>query len=204
MIESRLVELIKAWEKFLTAHPLGSVEGFAGWVLSNSGQPIFNSNDPEFDKFEGRQKTSMQGAYLISKMNQYVTYYTKPMMRKFGLHSLDDFGYLQNIRYYKNITRTKACELMLQELTTGTDIIKRLIKNGFITEVLSVEDKRQKLLSLTQKGQAVLDNMILEFQSLPDTLGDLSDEERSTILSWLNQLDVFHDDIVKNKRSHLM
>ncbi len=204
MIESRLVELIKAWENFLVAYPSGSVEAFAGWVLSNSGEPVFSGNDPEFDKFQGRQKTSMQGAYLISKMNQYVTYYTKPMMRKFGLHSLDDFGYLQNIRYYKNITRTKACELMLQELTTGTDIIKRLIRNGFITEVLSVEDKRQKLLSLTQKGQKVLDDMILEFQSLPDTLGDLSDEERSTILSWLNQLDVFHDDIVKNRRSHLM
>lgn len=204
MMESRLVELIKAWEKFLAAHPLGSVEAFASWVLSNSSQPIFNGNDPEFDKFQGRQKTSMQGAYLISKMSQYVTYYTKPMMRKFGLHSLDDFGYLQNIRYYKNITRTKACELMLQELTTGTDIIKRLIRNDFITEVLSAEDKRQKLLSLNQKGQKVLDNMILEFQALPDTLGDLSDEERSTILSWLNQLDVFHDDIVKNKRSHLM
>ncbi len=207
---SQLVELIKKWELFIAEQPGCSTLAFALWLLAentaksavrksspDSDEPSLHGDDPEFDKYAGNQKTSMQGAYLIGKMNQYVSYYTKPMMKKHGLHSLDDFGYLQNIRYFANITKTKACELMLQEITTGVDIIKRLIKNGFIEENVNEGDKREKLLQLSLKGDAVLNVMYMEFLKLPDTLGTLSNTDRETLLQWLQQLDVFHENVVK-------
>jgi DNA-binding MarR family transcriptional regulator len=206
---SRLIELISAWEQFVALHPLGNKEDFAKWlltgstgtqsgaVLPNPDEPVFHGDDPEFDKYQGKQKTSMQGAYLVARLSQYVHHYAKPLMKKHGLHSLDDFGYLQNVRFFTHITKSKACELMLQEVTTGMDIINRLIKNGFIRETINIEDKRQKLLELTEKGNAALDNMFVDFLQLPDTLGDLSETDRATLLQWLMQLDVYHDGVVK-------
>lgn len=209
---STLVELIQHWEIFIGEQPDGTIDSFAIWIISQGGntdeavpvksvatpdEPVFHGDDPEFDKYAGTQKTSMQGAYLIGRMNQYVTYYTKPMMKKHGLHSLDDFGYLQNIRYFTNITKTRACELMLQEITTGVDIIKRLINNGFIVEKVNKDDKREKLLQLSPKGEQVLNEIYFEFLKLPDTLGSLSETDRQTLLLWLQQLDVFHDTVVK-------
>lgn len=207
---SKLVELIADWELFLEEQPQGNKEEFARWILTKDGtrppfahampqadESVFHGDDPEFNKYEGKQRTSMQGAYLVSRLSQYVHYYAKPLMKRHGLHSLDDFGYLQNVRYFTHITKSKACELMLQEVTTGMDIINRLIKNGFIRETINIEDKRQKLLELTDKGQAVLNSMVVEFLQLPDTLGNLTENDRVTLLQWLMQLDVYHDDIVK-------
>lgn len=210
---SQLVELIKNWEKFNAAEPNGTVDDFAIW-LSNKlnrteGKAIlhsktteketteFHGDDETFDKYPGNQKTSMQAAYLLSRMNQYISFYTKPMMRKHGLHSLDDFGYLQNLQHFGNITKTKACDLMMQEYTTGVDIIKRLIRNGFVKEKVAKEDKRAKLIGLTAKGQKVLDNMYHDFLELPDTLGTMKDKERQTLLQWLMLLDEHHNAYVK-------
>ena len=202
------------WELYSTENVDVSVEKFAAWILrlendnvekqnglilpnTQKNEEVFCGDDPEFNKYEGNQKTSMRGAYLVSRMNQYVSYYTKPMMKKYGLHSIDDFGYLQNIKYFTNITKTKACELMLQEITTGVDIIKRLIKNDFITEETNPADKREKLLKLSIKGEQVLNNMYIQFLQIPDTLGTLTEDERQTLLTWLQQLDVHHNEVVK-------
>lgn len=207
---SKLVELIQHWELFLEQQPLGTTADFARWLLGNNmpastpeadpmpyDASVFRGDDPEFDAFGGKQKTSMQGAYLIARMNQYLHHYAKPLMKRHGLHSLDDFGYLQNVRYFTPITKSRACELMLQEVTTGMDIINRLIKNGFIRETINIEDKRQKLLELTQKGITVINDMMADFSQLPDTLGDLSENDRAALLKWLMHLDVYHDGVVK-------
>jgi DNA-binding MarR family transcriptional regulator len=207
---SKLVALIQHWEIFLEQHPSGNMADFGRWLLGNHNLPgtpgahllphdasLFRVDDPGFDAFEGKQKTSMQGAYLIVRMNQYLHHYAKPLMKRHGLHSLDDFGYLQNVRYFTPITKSRACELMLQEVTTGMDIINRLIKNGFIRETINAEDKRQKLLELTPKGMNVLNDMLADFSQLPDTLGDLSENDRAALLKWLAHLDVYHERVVK-------
>ena len=67
----------------------------------------------------------MQAGYLIGKLNQYVLVYTKPIIKKHGLHSMDDFGYLATVQWHTTISKTKACQAMLHEITAGTDIIKR-------------------------------------------------------------------------------
>lgn len=204
---SQLVDLVQHWELFKQEQPSGGKEDFATWLLRQvpdtgsvgvpSSEKVFRGDSDNFDTYGGGQKTSLQGAYLIAKLGQYINYYTKPMMRRHGLHSLDDFGYLQNIRFFEHITKTKACELMLQEITTGVDIINRLIKNGFIQETINELDKRQKLLTLTQKGNQVLEDMTADLLQLPDTLGELSANDRSVLLQWLMQLDAYHDGVVK-------
>jgi DNA-binding MarR family transcriptional regulator len=207
---SHLVDLVQHWEEFLKEQPGGGKEDFARWLLEKDkadkliastafdyDASVFRGDDPNFNKYHGKQKTSMQGAYLVVRLGQYLHYYAKPLMKRHGLHSLDDFGYLQNVRYFSPITKSKACELMMQEVTTGMDIINRLIKNGLIRETINREDKRQKLLELTEKGNMVIDNILIDFAQLPDTLGNLPENDRDTLLQWMMQLDIYHDEIVK-------
>jgi DNA-binding MarR family transcriptional regulator len=220
---SQLVKLIEAWEVFAVTHPGGDPESFARWLLSRepsrltgpgeSGKVIpanlpevrpeekemFRGDDPAFDAFPGNIKTSMQASYLLSKMNQYILFYTKPIMKQHGLHSIDDFGYLQTVQAYKNINKSKACELMMQEITTGTDIIRRLIRNGLLKEKTNKEDKREKLLQITSKGEKILGAILSDFVQLPDTLGEMPAEDRAILLQWLMQLDAHHEHIVKGR-----
>lgn len=211
---SELVKLIKFWENFLGENKGSSIEQFSAWLETNiqmntgvhknnspstsaDNQKLTGADDPDFEKFDGKQKTSMQGAYFVSRMNQYVSFYTKPIVKKYGLHSIDDFLYLQNVKFFANITKTKACELMLHEVTTGVDIIKRLLSNEFLIEEINPVDKREKLLKISAKGEDVINSLYMDFFKIPDTLGNLGDDERQTLLKWLYELDKHHNDIVK-------
>jgi DNA-binding MarR family transcriptional regulator len=207
---SHLVDLIKNWEDFLAQNPKGTLIDYANWIITKTvkeqktknkkSAQNFQGDDKVFDKYEGIQKTDMRGSYLLSKMNQYLCFYTKPLMKKYQLHSIDDYGYLENIKYNTNITKSKACELMLQEITTGADILKRLIKNQLIKESINKIDKRQKLLKITPKGEKLITDLQIDFLQMPSTFGDLKIEERNIILNWLMRLDDYHNDIIKKKQ----
>ena len=123
--------------------------------------------------FEKQVKLSIQAGYLIGKFSQYVLVYTKPIIKKHGLHSMDDFGYLATVQWHGTISKTKACHAMLHEITTGTNIIKRLERLLFLKELPDKTDKRQKILQLTAKGTKVLAQVYKYFCGLPDVLGDL-------------------------------
>ncbi len=210
---SELVTLVTAWEEFAARDAKGDVYAFAGWLLNQKAamlpqeQPVvytgsieemLHAEDPGFDRFEGKNKSSMQAAYLMVRLNQFVLFYSKPIMKKYGLHSIYDFAYLQNVKAFSNITKTKVCELMLHEVTTGMDIIKRLLRHGFLKEAVNTGDKREKLLRLTTKGEQVLHSMFTEFLQLPDTLGDMPDIERTTLLRWMMELERYHLTLINN------
>jgi DNA-binding MarR family transcriptional regulator len=200
----QLVELVQAWENFQALHPQGTLESFGFWLRTRNGAATakeFRADDKEFDKYEEQAKLSIQAGYLIGKLNQYVMVYTKPIMKKHGLHSMDDFGYLATVQWHGVINKTKACQAMLHEITTGTDIIKRLVGLNFIRELPDTTDKRQKILQLTPKGTKVLAQLKEDFRELPDVLGDMDQKSRTTIVMWLMNLDIYHDGVVKEMRS---
>lgn len=57
------------------------------------------------------------------------------------------------------ITNSVHCRLInyaMLEISTGTDIINRLIKKGFILQRTDTNDKRSRLLTLSDQGRAAL------------------------------------------------
>jgi DNA-binding MarR family transcriptional regulator len=201
---SELIELISKWENFKHEFPEGAVADFGEWINSKKKlagkaekNPPFNAADAEFDKVPEQHKATMQAGYLIGKLYQYILIYSKPLMKKYGLHSMDDFGYLATVDWHQTISKSKACAAMLQEVTTGSDIIKRLLRLGYLKETPDNTDRRQKFLQLTIKGKKVLASLQTDFQSLPDVLGELELENRLKLVGWMMELDEYHDRIVR-------
>lgn len=200
---SELVQLVSAWENFKEAYPKGDVQEFGQWLTKQKSEARYEENkkfsakDPAFEHQGEETKLTLQAGYLIGKLYQYLTVYSKPVMKKHGLHSMDDFGYLATVDWYSTIAKTKACAAMLHEVTTGTDIIKRLIRLGFLKELNDKNDGRQKLLQLTAKGKKALAAIQIDFAGLPDVLGDLKKEDRQKLVGWLIDLDVWHDQKLK-------
>lgn len=204
---SELAELITKWESFKQEQPKGTLHDFAKWlngenkVLKKAAKAeTFSALDPEFEQYADLQKTTMQAGYLIGKLYQYLLVYTKPVMKKYGLHSMDDFGYLATVNWHHTISKSKACAAMLHEVTTGVDIIKRLVHLGYIKEIGDKTDRRQKLLQLTAKGKKVLQSLKTDFKELPDVLGELELEERKKLVLWLITLDQYHEKILKEQK----
>jgi DNA-binding MarR family transcriptional regulator len=208
---SKLVELIQQWEVFASLEPKASVKDFIAWSfqkqhgLTDKKRVKVDSNatNKGFLRFEAKERSSIQATYLFVRLSQYIFHYSKPMMRKHGLNSIDDFGYLQNIKAQNGgITKSKLCSLMLHEITTGTDIIKRLLKIGFVKEKLSDEDRRAKLLTITKKGEEVISAISKEFSFMPDTLVDMPQKDRDILINWLIILDSQHNAKLKEQNKN--
>ncbi|GAA4323214.1 MarR family winged helix-turn-helix transcriptional regulator [Flaviaesturariibacter amylovorans] len=192
----KLVELMGAWEKFTAAHPDGTLPEFGAWLAC--GNDVLPDATP--DAAPMAQQLALQAGYLLAKLNQYVAVYAKPLVRRHGLNSLDDFGYLATVQQSGPLSKSRACALMLQEVTTGNDIIRRLVSRGLVRETPDVQDRRQKLLHLTPEGAKLLFSLFEGFRELPDVLGPLPLPERRALLDWLGQLDRHHQQVLAEMR----
>ncbi|MED5434371.1 MAG: hypothetical protein VX545_00175, partial [SAR324 cluster bacterium] len=64
-----------------------------------------------------------------------------------------------------------------------------MVSEGLITHVLSIKDRRVKLVELTQKGSADFQKMLIEHEKwLINIFKDLKTDDLNLLVSSLNQL----------------
>jgi DNA-binding MarR family transcriptional regulator len=164
---SRIRSILEKWEAFDLAHPHGNEHDFAQWLLQNENS---YSTDNEFEKQERGSETAamIKKTYKQVEDNFPIEVSLNIAMTKFwrvlrnrlkvgltplGLSNVDDFGYLASMFEMKNPTKTELIVAHLQEITTGTEIIKRLVNNGWLKENPHPSDKRSKVMEITEEGR---------------------------------------------------
>ncbi len=195
-----VIPLIVEWEKFVSDHDAPTLIGFAIWLLDREGrngptdelQEYFDGNNAEY----GYSFLTAETAFLLWRLNKFARHYSKPVFVAAGLGGSDEFAILSHVDYKKECTKKVAIGGNLLELTTGTDIIKRLIAKKLLREKSNPEDRREKLLSVTAKGEAVLQRVYAGFASMQDLLADLGGKERRALVNVLKSLDDYHTKFV--------
>jgi DNA-binding MarR family transcriptional regulator len=87
------------------------------------------------------------------------------------------------------------------EKTSGSEVIRRLIKRGLIAETADHNDKRSIRVAITKSGRNEILRIIPLMSQVSDiVVGNLSNEEINTLSYLLKKLDYFHNDIYINKR----
>jgi DNA-binding MarR family transcriptional regulator len=94
----------------------------------------------------------------------------------------------------------------LMEFSSGSEMLKRLIKNGLINEKVDKNDKRARIVSLTSKGKKEIESAFKEMHLIAQIVaGKISDEEINYTLKVFNKLDWFHWEIYeRDKDADLM
>lgn len=192
--------LIAKWEHFLTETNNDSLEHFAIWLLNDRKiARDFAEEKTEIDAYfiEKNKEVNLgyksgEAAYLISRLNKFIRFYTKPIFREVGLSSSDEFAILAQLDVRQIGTKKQIIMDNIIEMTTGIDMIKRLIRQGWIAEKANDADKRKKLISLTVAGKTLLYTVYQKFATIQDVLVDLSKNERDALIRVAKSLDTFH------------
>ena len=103
---------------------------------------------------------------------------------------MDEFSFLTSIHILNQPTKSEVYEATITELATGQQMMRRLIKSGFVEEIVDEKDKRKKRLILTEKGKQtqqlafkkIVQECNLKFEGL-----DINSKQ--TLLTILKQLD---------------
>jgi MarR family transcriptional regulator, lower aerobic nicotinate degradation pathway regulator len=138
-------ELIRLLQKFNEFDEAGTEKDFAQWLY----QQHFPSITVQ-DKSDG--STERMLAYLLQRVGRLGRFFGKKPLQKHGLSNIDEFILITTIYNNPEIPKKALYEECVIELSTGTQIIKRLVAQGFVKEIANANDKRVTLLTLTARG----------------------------------------------------
>lgn len=128
----------------------------------------------------------------ISKIRNDVSSYIESELRKRGIEGLVvSHGNILDILYENNgkLTMKEISEGIDRSKSTVTQLVDRLLKEGYVTKESNLEDKRYSYIVLTEKGlsikkdfKEISQNVIKEF------FKDFTEAEIEILLSLLNRV----------------
>lgn len=197
----QLLPWIERYENSKGKHDESSVEDFNRWL---SGQ-LSAGYDKEVVETTGRKADRIvegEIAQLVSMLYRYAKLYIKKALRGSELQTLDDFGYLIYLLNEGSMTKAALITKNIHEIPSGTEVIKRLIRKGWIDEKDDEKDKRSVRVSINEKGRQVLFSVFPRFTKVALIVaGQLDAAEKTELLRLLKKLDTFHHAIFTSQRS---
>ena len=184
-----------------------SMDEFIGYLNSKSGsqelgmREISGENKGWF-KNEYRN-TASDISILIVLMNHYAKWYIKKVLIDSQLHTPDEFSFLITLMTYDSLSKSELITKQVMEKTSGSEVLRRLIKRGMIAEAADKDDKRSVRVFITKYGrEEILKILPLMSKVTKIVVGNLNAEEINTLSYLLKKLDYFHNDIYINKRGY--
>ncbi|QMU28079.1 MarR family winged helix-turn-helix transcriptional regulator [Adhaeribacter radiodurans] len=173
-------------------------------------------NLPEFQKWLGerliQEKETMPAstpaealdgeiARYLTSLNRYAKYYTKKALQHTEFVSLDDFGYLMHLLDGGSMIKSTLIHKNIQDIPSGTEIIKRLIRQDWVNETRHEADKRKVYLTINDRGKAALFASLGQLRKVSRIVsGNLDLLEKQQLLRILKKLENFHQhQFVPNK-----
>jgi MarR family transcriptional regulator, lower aerobic nicotinate degradation pathway regulator len=195
-----LIGLAEDYEK-KTGNTSPELGKFVTWI--EGGRPGVEAADKAATP-EGYSDAHVPGmiSKLIVYMYRYAKLYIKKALEGSSLQSIDEFGYMVSLLQHGPMNKTQLIQRNIQEKPTGTEIINRMIKLGYMEEKADEQDKRSKLLFVSEAGRHQLGSLFENMDKISKLiLGDLNANEQLQLMQLLQRLDDFHKPIFSNNLS---
>ncbi|MFD2603489.1 MarR family winged helix-turn-helix transcriptional regulator [Flavobacterium suzhouense] len=198
-----VVQLLEEFEVSETSkNHSQDLEGFKGWIADSFIQDEKKYPEPEWEnKANGRTPESAISTMLVH-MSRYAKMYSKSAISDSSFSTQEDFIYLINLNALGAMSKIELIKKNIQDKPTGMQIIGRLIKQGWVVQSKSDNDKRSKLISITEKGREALDAQMGKIRHATSIVsGNLNYMEKMELIRILNKLEDFHNPIFNSNIS---
>jgi len=200
----RIRSVLEKWEAFDLQHPNGTEQDFANWLLNNqtndyveneyetplSGEKTAALINKSFNEVKEIYPIEISINIAITKFWRVLRNRMKVALTPIGLGNVDDFSYLASMHQLKNPTKTELIVAHLQEITTGTEIIKRLVNNGWLKENPHPIDKRSKVIEITEEGRTHVQKAFnISMPIAIDAFKKLNNDELNTLYDLIKTIE---------------
>lgn len=181
-----------------------SAQGFADFL---KGKTQISSATAEADSaialMKGYDNTSASISFHLARLGKYAKYYVKDALKHTPLLGMDDFGFLASVVENGELSKSALIAYNVAEVPTGMDIIKRLVKNELLEEVVNKADRREKLVHATELGKQTFFRATQGIAKVGSVLcGQLNEVEKKELLTLLERLDHFHEKIYRENKQY--
>ena len=201
----KYLDLFEQENKHLKEYSLGDVISYIQAKEFSKGEApkkptSFKAGQKEFHfHLEESQANSL--SRLISLNYRYAKNYIKKALDGSQLQTVEEFSYLIVLMTHKQLSKTKLIVENAMAKTSGTEVIKRLLKKEFITQFDDKKDKRSQLVAITPKGLKEMKKVFPKMQMASDIISrNLSPSEQHTLNFLLEKLETYHNVIFLDHR----
>ena len=195
----QLIGLVEQLEEKSPGREL-SIQDFTGFLLNTVGvtSEQFTNNEV---RFGSNETAALQIAYQLDNnigrlfvfMSRYAKSYIKKALEGTPLLTAEDFTALAILLTHDHLSKTELIGYNLQEKTSGTEVIRRLIAAGLVNQWDDSADKRSKHIAITEKGRKLLYQVFVHTNHVGKVItGKLTIAEKFTLQYLLQKLEDFH------------
>lgn len=170
-------------------------------VIPNEAANLSSSFDR--DDFKNyRTYPEVEFSTLLTGLFRFAKHYTKKAFQDTVIRTIDEFGFLATLLKEGSLLKNELITQHLLEISSGSEVLKRLIKNGLVQEFKDDKDKRAKRVSLTEAGKQEIFKAFGDMHKVSEiVIGNLTKKELINTLSVLNKLTFFHQHIHERDRN---
>ena len=177
-----------------------SIRDFAGFLVNHVEDKSKEVTSPDI-RFGENEMQAQEQAYQLDNnigrlfvyMSRYAKSYIKKALDGTPLQTAEDFTALAILLTHDNLTKSELISRNLQEKTSGTEVIRRLIAAGLVRQWDDENDKRGKRVAITDKGRELLFVVFKDMNNVGRMItGTLTASEKLTLQYLLNKLESFH------------
>lgn len=195
----QLLNLVEQFEKDNASAEM-SMQGFAGFLVNHLEKDTSAVTAPDV-RFGKNEQQAQHLAYQIDNsiarlfiyMSRYAKSYVKKALDGTPLQTAEDFTCLAILLTHDNMSKGDLISRNLQEKTSGTEVIRRLINADLVKQWDDDKDKRGKRISITETGKQLLYKVFGDMDLVGQIItGDLSLSEKLVLQHLLQKLESFH------------
>ena len=202
----QLINLVAELEAENPGHQV-SIQDFTGFLLNKVGDANSDRINNEV-RFGNGDSTALDIAYQLDNnisrlfvfMSRYARSYIKKALEGTPLQTAEDFTALAILLTHTHLSKTELISYNLQEKTSGTEVIRRLIAHNLVRQWDDLKDKRSKHIAITDEGKALLYRVFEHTNYVGKIItGKLTIAEKFTLQYLLQKLESFHLEHYENK-----
>jgi len=166
-------------------------ENILGFDSENDNTRIEISDFKDVKKYP-----EVEFSTLITNLYRFAKHYSKKAFATTSIRTIEEFGFLASLFKEQNLLKNELINRHLIEPSSGSEILKRLIKNGLVEEYPDENDKRSKRVMLTKNGNFEIITAFIEMGKVSSIVsGNITKSELYSALTILNKLNYFHHQI---------
>ena len=175
-----------------------NLTGFKQFVAEQFDHGQSTEIEPNWEGKENGRSAESAINTLVVHMNRYAKMYAKSAIHQSNFSTQEEFIFLINLKTFGAMSKMELIKKNIQDKPVGIQIINRIIKHGWVDQSESQTDKRTKVLQITPKGMAVLDQQMDKIRVASKIVtGKLNQKEKLQLIRLLNKLNDYHQDIYK-------
>jgi DNA-binding MarR family transcriptional regulator len=184
-----IIQVLKKWDDYRISHPGSDFEAFCRFYISNQTQKTSARSS------KAAHPTNTDGLFMMSLSRSTLAFwvYMRIALKDTPLPSIESIMFCSALNNLGESRKSDVINYAMLEISTGTDILNRLIKKGFIHQRIDPNDKRSKLLTLTASGVNALKKCYKKASMARELfLADLTDDDKKLAIQILYPLQEKH------------